>query len=170
MPIIPSTLLTESLLMSRPSFDDYGITLARAASLRATCLRAEVGAVIVDFGGVVLATGYNGSQPGLPHCQAEGCLMVRGHCARCIHAEMNALHRLPRDLDLSRATLYATHHPCHTCAHLIALAGIPRVLYLQEYGVTDNERALIRQATGLSIDKAPRSASRWQLPVSSDMG
>lgn len=51
----------------RPDWDNYFIEMARLVSTRGTCDRAKVGSVIVKDKRV-LATGYNGSLPGQPHC------------------------------------------------------------------------------------------------------
>ena len=46
---------------------------------RSTCLRRQVGAVIVKDKRI-LATGYNGAPPGMPHCLDIGCLQIgRAH-------------------------------------------------------------------------------------------
>jgi len=63
----------------RPTWDDYFSKLCDLVSTRATCPRKNVGAVIVKENHV-LAVGYNGSLPGLPHCLDIGCDMENGHC------------------------------------------------------------------------------------------
>lgn len=52
----------------RISRDEWGLRLAEVTALRGTCLRRQVGCVLVDYGGRVLATGYNGVPRGMPHC------------------------------------------------------------------------------------------------------
>lgn len=52
----------------RPSRDEWAMSLAKLTAKRATCLRREVGAVILNERGHVLATGYNGVAAGMPHC------------------------------------------------------------------------------------------------------
>ena len=49
------------------------MSIARLASTRSTCLRRQVGAVIVKDK-KILATGYNGAPMGLKHCLDIGCL------------------------------------------------------------------------------------------------
>lgn len=63
----------------RPDWDNYFMGFALVASARGTCDRKHVGAVIVADKHVV-ATGYNGSVSGLPHCDDVGHDMVEGHC------------------------------------------------------------------------------------------
>ncbi|MBU1173343.1 MAG: dCMP deaminase, partial [Proteobacteria bacterium] len=64
----------------RPSWNDYFLAIAKVVSRRSTCPRAHVGAVIVSHDNRILATGYNGSPLGEPHCDDIGCLIVDNHC------------------------------------------------------------------------------------------
>lgn len=52
----------------RLSRDEWGLRLAEVTALRGTCFRRQVGCVLVNADGRVLATGYNGVASGLPHC------------------------------------------------------------------------------------------------------
>ena len=63
-------------MSDRPSWDQYFMTITRQVAERSTCTRAKVGAVIVRDKNI-LATGYNGSPAGLPHCLDVGCLVYR---------------------------------------------------------------------------------------------
>lgn len=56
-----------------PTWEQYFHGIAAAVSLRATCPRASVGAVIVSEGHRILSTGYNGAPPGEAHCLDVGC-------------------------------------------------------------------------------------------------
>ncbi len=119
--------------MSRPDWDSYFIDITLDVSKRATCLRAQVGAIIVKDKRI-LTTGYNGAPKGLPHCLDEGCEIVGGHCVRCLHAEQNAiLQAAEYGVPLEGATIYITHQPCVTCAKMIINAGIKRVVYAGHY-------------------------------------
>jgi len=119
--------------MSRPSWDAYFMGLAIAASKRSTCDRAFVGAIIVKDKDVI-STGYNGSPPGLPHCDDVGHFMVEDHCSRTIHAETNAILRAARNgVSIKGATIYTTHSPCLNCAKMIIGAGIVKVVSKQIY-------------------------------------
>ncbi|MCU0291314.1 MAG: dCMP deaminase family protein [Thermoanaerobaculaceae bacterium] len=119
--------------MGRVSWDRYFMNLAVQAATRSTCPRKAVGAVIVRDR-AVLATGYNGSIRGLPHCTDVGCLMVNGHCVRTVHAEANAiLQAAKHGVRLDGAEIYVTASPCWDCFKHIANAGINRVLYGEFY-------------------------------------
>ena len=119
--------------VARVSWDRYFMNLAVQAATRSTCPRKAVGAVIVRDR-AVLATGYNGSIRGLPHCTDVGCLMVNGHCVRTVHAEANAiLQAAKHGVRLEGAEIYVTASPCWDCFKLVANAGINRVLYGEFY-------------------------------------
>ena len=51
----------------RPSWDEYFMDMAELVAKRSTCLRRNVGAVVVQDRRIV-ATGYNGAPKGIPHC------------------------------------------------------------------------------------------------------
>ena len=117
----------------RASWDEYFMNIARVVSTRSTCDRKFVGAVIVRDKSI-LATGYNGSIRGLPHCDEEGHLMEDGHCVRTVHAEANAIAQAARHgVRIADASIYVTASPCWGCFRLIANAGIARVHYGEFY-------------------------------------
>lgn len=117
----------------RPSWDEYFLKLAMLASERSTCPRMHVGCVLVRDK-FVLATGYNGSLPGLPHCEEVGCLIVDNHCVRTNHAEINALTQAAtHGVNLKGSTAYITNMSCTTCAKALIAAGIKRVVVFSEY-------------------------------------
>lgn len=119
--------------MSRPSWDEYFMEIARLVATRATCPRRSVGAVIV-LDKRILATGYNGAPTGLAHCTEVGCYIVAGHCIRALHAEQNAiLQAALNGVSTRGATIYVTHQPCNHCAKMIINAGIQRVVFEGDY-------------------------------------
>jgi len=117
----------------RPLWDEYFLKLAMLASERSTCPRMHCGCVIVKDK-FVLATGYNGSLPGLPHCEDEGCLIVDNHCVRTNHAEINALTQaVTHGVNIKGSTAYITNMSCTTCAKALIAAGIKRVVVFSDY-------------------------------------
>lgn len=138
---------------SRPSWDEYFLEMARLARSRSTCLSRQVGAVIV-VNRQVIATGYNGSPPGMPHCCDEGvgCLIVEGRCIHTTHAEQNALIQAARrGVSTDGAEIYTTHRPCVTCANLLAGAGIIRVVYAN--GAVDGRVHEVLEGTGIVCEQ-----------------
>lgn len=117
----------------RPSWDEYFLKLAMLASERSTCPRMHCGCVLVKDR-FVLATGYNGSLPGHPHCEDEGCLVVENHCVRTNHAEMNALVQAAiHGVNTNGATAYITNMSCTTCAKALIAAGIKKVVVFSDF-------------------------------------
>lgn len=135
----------------RPSWDEYFLKLAMLASERATCPRMHVGCVLVKDK-FVLATGYNGSLPGQPHCDDVGCLIVDNHCVRTNHAEINALvQAASHGVNLRGATAYITNMSCTTCAKALIAAGIERVVVFSDYH--DTLATKFYTESGVKIDK-----------------
>jgi dCMP deaminase len=114
----------------RIGIDEYFLNISETVAQRATCLRRQVGAVIVRDK-KILATGFNGSPKGLPHCLDIGCLVIDSHCARCLHAEENAILQAAQSLEA--ATIYCTDKPCLACTRRIINVGISKVIYLRDY-------------------------------------
>lgn len=120
--------------MARETWPAYFIAMTHHVASRATCDRKHVGAVIVDANHQVLATGYNGSLPGQPHCDDVGHDMKDGHCVRTVHAEANAIAQAARKgVSLEGATLYTNTYPCWPCFKLLVSAGVAAVVYDDEY-------------------------------------
>jgi dCMP deaminase len=129
-------------MSTRPSWDQYFMTITRQVAERSTCLRAKVGAVIVRDKNI-LATGYNGAPAGLPHCTDVGCLIYRSttpsgeieeNCFRCIHAEMNAIAQAAKNgASIRDAAVYVTHTPCIQCFKVLINTGIKRIFFEKPY-------------------------------------
>lgn len=125
----------------RPTWDEYFMQMAQVVAGRSTCLRRQVGAVIVKDR-QILSTGYNGSPSGLTHCVQTGCLRQklgipsgeRTEICRAVHAEQNALVQAAKHgVAISGADIYTTVQPCVLCTKLIINAGIKRVFYVTPY-------------------------------------
>jgi len=114
----------------RPNWDDYFMAMVRIVSMRGTCDRLRAGAVLVKKNRII-STGYNGSPPGLPHCDNDaGHLLEEGHCIRTIHAEHNAILQAATvsGVNTGGATMYSKYNPCMHCSKYIVAAGIKRVV------------------------------------------
>lgn len=108
---------------------------AEYASMRSTCYRRSVGAVLVRNNNVI-SVGYNGPPSGEPHCTGKNCPSLDG-CKRAVHAEINLLSRaLLRSDEPSNLSVYVTESPCIECAQKIAKTpGVYRLFYLHEYRI-----------------------------------
>jgi dCMP deaminase len=127
--------------MKRPSWDEYFLNIAKLVATRSTCLRRNVGAVVVK-NKQVLATGYNGAPSGIVHCEEVGCLREqlrvpsgeRHELCRALHAEQNAFLQAARHgISLNGGTLYITTQPCSICAKMIINVGIEKVVIEGDY-------------------------------------
>jgi len=128
-------------MIKRPIWDEYFMEIAQVVAKRSTCIRRSVGAVLVK-NKQILATGYNGTPMGLPHCENVGCLREQlkvpsGKChelCRGVHAEQNAITQAAyHGVSVKGATLYCTHQPCVVCTKMLINAGIERVVYDNPY-------------------------------------
>ncbi|MBQ8270225.1 MAG: dCMP deaminase family protein [Bacteroidaceae bacterium] len=98
------------------------------------CQRRKVGALIVKDK-MIISDGYNGTPSGFENvCEDEDGLTK----PYVLHAEANAITKIARSNNNSEgATLYVTTSPCIECSKLIIQAGIKRVVYFNEYRITD---------------------------------
>lgn len=111
--------------------------MAELAAKRSTCFRGNVGCVIVDDNNPV-SIGYNGPPSGAAHCLGNDCnTKPDGGCVRAIHAERNALMRLPFALDLIHGLdMYVTSNPCPDCAeYIVGFNVITNVYYQSPYRI-----------------------------------
>lgn len=125
----------------RPSWDEYFMEITQVVAKRSTCLRRQVGAIIVKDS-QILSTGYNGAPRGIAHCLDVGCLREqlgvpsgqRHEICRGLHAEQNAIVQAAfHGVNIRGGTVYCTHQPCFICAKMIINAGLVRVVYLNGY-------------------------------------
>jgi len=109
--------------MQRPSWDQYFMDITHLVATRSTCLRRQVGAIVVKERNI-LATGYNGVPSGISHCETVGCLRERlsvpsgerHELCRGLHAEQNAIIQAARHgINIDASTLYCTTMPCVIC-------------------------------------------------------
>jgi len=156
--------------MSRPSWDQYFIDITHLVASRSTCLRRQVGALLVKDRNI-LATGYNGTPSGITHCEDVGCLRdrlqvpsgERHELCRGLHAEQNAIIQAARHgVNIDGATLYCTTMPCIICTKMLINAGIRRVVY--EEGYADQlAREMVAEAQ-IAVDQFQRQTPRGVMP------
>lgn len=129
--------------MERLGINEYYMNIAVQVSLRSTCTRRRVGAVIVKDNRI-LSTGYNGSPSGMINCTdcKDRCYRSLNnipsgedlHLCYAIHAEQNAIMNALRTGEkLDGASIYITTFPCSTCAKLILQSGIRYIYYIDTY-------------------------------------
>jgi len=127
--------------MIRPIWDDYFMDIARLVATRSTCLRRQVGCVLVKERRI-LSTGYNGAPSGVAHCVEIGCRREqdgipsgeRHEMCRGVHAEQNAIIQGARHGVIIRgAVAYITTQPCSICTKMLINAGIEEIIYDGDY-------------------------------------
>lgn len=110
------------------------IRMAKIWAENSYCQRRKVGALIVKDK-MIISDGFNGTPSGFENiCEDEEGLTK----PYVLHAEANAITKIARSGNNSDgATLYVTASPCIECAKLIVQAGIKRVVYSEQYRLTD---------------------------------
>jgi dCMP deaminase len=151
--------------MNRPDNDTYFMEMAQLISSRSTCVRRQVGAVIVKDKRV-LTTGYNGSPKGTKHCEDLGCIRdqqnipsgTRHELCRGVHAEQNAVIQAAYfGISIDGGTIYTTTFPCSMCAKILINAGIREVIYSDGY--TDELSKMLFDETSVVVRKfTPKTA------------
>ena len=133
--------------MNRIDKENYYLDIAETVLERSTCLRKNLGALIVRNDEIV-STGYNGAPRGRSNCIDLGyCVRdrlnipsgERYELCRSVHAEMNAIISAARS-ECIGGTLYLVARdaktsqliddlvPCPMCSRVIINAGISKVI------------------------------------------
>ncbi len=158
--------------MQRPSWEEYFMEIARLVARRSTCLRRQVGAVVVKEKNI-LATGYNGTPSGITHCAEVGCLRQklgvpsgeRHELCRGLHAEQNAIIQAAKHgVNIAGGVLYTTHSPCSICSKMIINAGIRDIVYLEGYPDPLSIEMLREAEIGLRAFTPPAPAEGEKTP------
>jgi dCMP deaminase len=121
----------------RPTKHEWFMEVARVTAKRSTCVRRNVGCVIVDKEGYILSTGYNGVPKNFIHCIDKACNGSKSKsgfnldACKALHAEQNAIARLKEPFNAE--VLYVTTSPCIACTKLILATSIKTIIYDVEY-------------------------------------
>ena len=152
--------------MTRKSKDVYFAEIADLVSSRSTCLRNQVGAVLVKES-QILSTGYNGAPAGQKDCLELGCLRdelnipsgERHEICRAIHAEQNVIIQAAlHGVSLEGSTIYCTHTPCVLCAKMLVNAKIKRFVSFGKY--SDNTFIDLFKEAGIEVNMKARPSSQ----------
>lgn len=126
----------------RLSKNNYFMEIAKTVAQRSTCLRHQVGCILVNNSDQILSTGYNGSPRKTDHCLDVGCIRdiqklesgknIEVCCA--VHAEQNAIiNAAKQGTIIINSVCYCTHKPCITCLKMLINAEIRMIIYQHEY-------------------------------------
>ena len=134
-------------LKKQRQFDLRYLTMARIWAQNSYCQRRQVGALVVKEG-MIISDGYNGTPSGFENICEDDNGITKPYV---LHAEANAITKLARSSNSSDgATLYVTASPCIECAKLIIQSGIKRVIYTEQYRLTDGVDLLKR--AGIEVE------------------
>ncbi len=115
-------------------FDLRYLQMAKIWAQNSYCQRRQVGALVVKDG-MIISDGYNGTPSGFENICEDKNNVTKPYV---LHAEANAITKLARSNNNSDgSTIYITASPCIECAKLIIQAGIKRVVYGEQYRLTD---------------------------------
>jgi dCMP deaminase len=123
-------------------FDKSYLDMAAVWATNSYCKRRQVGALLVKDR-MIISDGYNGTPAGFENvCEDEVTGKTKPYV---LHAEANAITKVAKSGNSSQgATMYVTTAPCLECAKLIIQAGIVRLVYKNNYSVTDGLELLKR--------------------------
>lgn len=129
-------------------FDEKYLRMAAIWAENSYCKRRQVGALIVKDR-MIISDGFNGTPSGFENVCEDEAGITKPYV---LHAEANAISKVAKSGNSSEgATLYVTASPCIECAKLIIQAGIKRVVYRDEYRLTDGIDLLAR--AGIEVEK-----------------
>lgn len=151
---IVETLQKLSATITRPSWDQYFMDIAKVVALRGNCMKRKVAAILVKDKRII-ATGYNGTPRGVKNCNEGGCPRCNGlgksganleECL-CSHAEENAITQSAyHGVNIKGATLYTTYSPCLLCTKMIINSGIAEVVFQHDYPMASLSTSLLEGA------------------------
>jgi len=143
----------------RPPLATTMLGIAKLLARRATCSKLQVGCVLVDKAGRILATGYNGVPRGCPHCIDVPCAGANAPAGadlcEAVHAEQNALLQC-KDVD-KIDTCYVTYMPCMRCTKQLMNTSCRSIVYLD---------GTIAEAAAIELWQEPhggRELLQWRL-------
>ncbi|MDO8554890.1 MAG: dCMP deaminase family protein [Candidatus Micrarchaeota archaeon] len=146
--------------VSRPSWDEYFMSIAQVVATRSNCMKRKVAAVIIKDKRII-STGYNGTPRGVRNCNEGGCARCNNftesgkNLADCVcsHGEENAIVQASyHGIAIKESTLYSTYSPCLLCTKMIINAGIREVIYNADYPLAEQSFELLRNA-GIVVRK-----------------
>jgi len=134
--------------------------IAGVVSLRSTCIKRKVGAVLVKDSHI-LSTGYNGAPAGFNHCTPDTCIRKnlepgdQPELCRGVHSEINCIIQaaIHGTSIKGETTLYSTTFPCMSCLKLIINAGIKRLVYKEDYNMENKVKESMLKESKLEILK-----------------
>ena len=139
--------------MKRLNWNEYFMQLTEMVAVRSTCDVISVGCIITNEKRII-ATGYCGAPRGMPHCTEVGCKIVKNHCIRTLHAELNAiLQCVEHGVSTKNAVVYLTHSPCWHCGLMLINARVKKIYYKKEYKDDRGDIISLLKDNGIAVIK-----------------
>ena len=120
------------MVEERPSWEEYALELAKAASLRSEDPFVKVGACALNHENMVVGVGYNGLPSGVDLKWENFSRDERRPLM--VHAEVNCLSLCKKN---QVKILAVTLAPCSYCANMISAYGVKKVVYQDDYEQND---------------------------------
>jgi dCMP deaminase len=131
-------------IVSRPTFPEWALGLAKAASVRSEDPYVQVGSVVAAYDWTILGIGYNGLPPKVD--MPESWWDDRdGRRPFMIHAEINALRTVAYSSDHG-LQIVSTHIPCSTCMSVLGSYRVGVVYYQCTLGEAHDHNLILRVA------------------------
>ena len=145
------------------SYVDEYVDLAERVAQYSPCHRAQVGAVIMNASGVIVASGWNHTvQNAIPlspceeWCKREGQNVgpTDGYGFDCpiVHAEMWCM-LYASEADMFGGTIIVTHAPCADCAKAISASGLSEVIMLRAPEPHRPDPTSYLESCGISVEQ-----------------
>jgi dCMP deaminase len=146
--------VSDEFKLTRPSWDDYFMGIAKVVASRSNCIKRKVAAIIVKDKRII-STGYNGTPRGTKNCSDGGCARCNNFTESgkgleeclCSHGEENAIVQSSyHGISIKDSVLYTTFSPCLQCTKMIINAGIKEVIYNVDYPMQETPLKLLKEA------------------------
>ena len=129
-------------ISTRPSWNEYFMTMSYLISKRSTCSKLQVGCVIIKNNRVI-STGYNGHIASTDHIS----IIRDNHEMATLHAEMNAVcDSSKRGVSILDSIVYVSHFPCLNCTKILIAAGVKEIIYGEDYSNDEIAYTLLKSA------------------------
>ena len=105
--------------------------------MMSTCVRRNVGCLLLDEYDRIMSTGYNGVPKGQTHCndkECQGSQYARGErldLCSAVHAEQNALMQCPDVMRIKAC--FVTTFPCVHCIKMLLNTSCHVIYYVANY-------------------------------------
>ncbi len=139
---------------------EYYMNIAEVVSKRSTCIKRQVGAVLVKDSHII-STGYNGVPPGFKHCTKQTCVRQelksgeKPELCKGVHAEINCIIQaaIHGTSIKGNTVIYCTTFPCMSCLKLLINSGIKKIVYKDGYNMENPIKQELLDESNIEIEK-----------------